>query len=43
MGIDTATSLDQPFEIVVAFGTKPFREGGGIDSFRFVFGTRARF
>jgi hypothetical protein len=36
-------SLDHPFEILLAFGTKPFDEGGGVDTVRFVLGTSAGF
>jgi len=42
-GIHSADSLDHPFEILIAFGTKTFGEGASIESVRFVFGTRARF
>ena len=43
IGVETVGSLDHPFEILLAFGTKPFEEGGDIDTTRFVFGTRAAF
>jgi hypothetical protein len=37
--METVASLDHPFEILVALGTKPFDEGGGVDTVRFVLGT----
>jgi hypothetical protein len=43
IGMETVSSLDHPFEILFALGTKPFDEGGGIDTSRFVLGTRATF
>ena len=42
-GIASAGSLDHPFEALVALGTKPFGQGGGIDSVRLVAGTRVMF
>jgi hypothetical protein len=43
LGMDSVGSLDHPFEILVAFGTRPFNEGSGLETFRLVFGTRAGF
>jgi hypothetical protein len=43
IGIDSAGSGDQPFEILLAFGTAPFNEGGRVESVRFVLGTRSTF
>jgi hypothetical protein len=43
VGVETVSSLDHPFEILLAFGTKPFDEGGGLDTVRFVLGTSASF
>jgi hypothetical protein len=43
VGVETVSSLDHPFEILLAFGTKPFDEGGGLDTVRFVLGTSAAF
>jgi hypothetical protein len=43
IGVETASSLDHPFEILFALGTKPFDQGGGIDATRFVLGTSAAF
>lgn len=43
VGVETVASLDHPFEILLAFGTKPFDQGGGVDTVRFVFGTSAGF
>jgi hypothetical protein len=43
IGMNSAGSLDYPFETLIAFGTAPFGEGGAVDSVRLVFGTRARF
>jgi hypothetical protein len=43
VGVETVSSLDHPFEILLAFGTKPFDEGGGVDTVRFVLGTSAGF
>jgi len=43
LGVDSAGSPDNPLEILLAFGTKPFEAGGGIESVRLVFGTRAGF
>ena len=43
IGMETVASLDHPFEILLAFGTKPFDEGGGLDTVRFVLGTSAGF
>jgi outer membrane protein assembly factor BamA len=43
IGMETVASLDHPFEILLAFGTRPFDEGGGLDTVRFVLGTSAGF
>lgn len=43
VGVETVSSLDHPFEILLAFGTKPFDEGGALDTVRFVLGTSAGF
>ncbi|MET0414177.1 MAG: hypothetical protein ABW217_22900, partial [Polyangiaceae bacterium] len=43
IGIDSAGSSDQPFEVLLAFGTAPFEEGARVESLRFVFGTRSDF
>jgi hypothetical protein len=43
VGVETVSSLDHPFEILLALGTKPFDEGGGVDTVRFVLGTSAGF
>jgi hypothetical protein len=43
IGMNSAGSLDHPFETLIAFGTETFGEGGAVESVRLVFGTRARF
>jgi hypothetical protein len=43
LGMASVGSFDHPFEMLIAFGTKPFREGGAIETLRFVVGTRAGF
>lgn len=43
IGMDSVGSFDHPFEMLIAFGTKPLREGWSIETFRFVIGTRAGF
>ncbi|HEX2870524.1 MAG TPA: hypothetical protein VHP33_04695 [Polyangiaceae bacterium] len=43
IGMASVGSFDHPFEMLIAFGTKPLREGGSIETFRFVVGTRAGF
>jgi hypothetical protein len=43
LGMESVGSFDHPFEMLIAFGTKPLREGGAIETFRFVIGTRAGF
>lgn len=43
LGIDSVGSFEHPFEMLVAFGTKPLSEGWAIETFRFVVGTRAGF
>jgi hypothetical protein len=43
IGMETVASLDHPFEVLLAFGTRPFDEGGELDTVRFVFGTSAGF
>lgn len=43
VGVETVGSHDNPFEMLLAFGTEPFAEGGRIETFRFVFGTRSGF
>jgi hypothetical protein len=39
----TLGSPDHPFEALIALGTKPFAEGGGVETLRLVFGTQAGF
>jgi hypothetical protein len=43
IGMESVGSFDHPFELLLAFGTKPLREGGAIETVRFVVGTRAGF
>jgi hypothetical protein len=43
VGVSSAASADNPFEALLAFGTRPFQEGGSVESARFVFGTSAGF
>lgn len=43
IGVETTSSLDNPFEILFALGTKTFDDGAGIDATRFVLGTSAAF
>lgn len=43
LGMAAVGVQDHPFQVLVALGTKPWDEGGGLDSFRFVFGTTAGF
>lgn len=43
IGMEDVSSLDHPFELLLAFGTRPFDEGGGLDTVRFVLGTSAGF
>jgi len=42
-GLAAVGVQDHPFQALVAIGTKSWEEGGGYDSFRFVFGTTAGF
>jgi hypothetical protein len=42
-GLAAVGVQDHPFQALVAVGTKSWEEGGGYDSFRFVFGTTAGF
>jgi hypothetical protein len=42
-GLAAVGVQDHPFQALVALGTKPWDRGGGIDSFRLVFGTTAGF
>jgi hypothetical protein len=42
-GLVAVGAQDHPFQALVAVGTKPWADGGGVDSFRFVFGTTAGF
>lgn len=42
-GLAAVGAQDHPFQALIALGTKPWEEGGGYDSFRFVFGTTAGF
>jgi hypothetical protein len=42
-GLVALGAQDHPFQALVAVGTKPWGSGGGVDSFRFVFGTTAGF
>ena len=42
-GLAAIGAQDHPFQVLVAVGSKPWEEGGGYDSFRFVFGTTAGF
>lgn len=43
LGMESVGSFDHPFEMLLAFGTRPLREGWSIETFRFVVGTRAGF
>lgn len=43
LGVSSAGSPDNPFEALLAFGTRAFHDGGGVESVRFVFGTSAGF
>ncbi|HTV25559.1 MAG TPA: hypothetical protein VMG12_42980 [Polyangiaceae bacterium] len=43
IGVSSAASSDNPFEALLALGTRPFQDGGGVESVRFVFGTSAGF
>jgi hypothetical protein len=43
IGVSSATSSDNPFDALLAFGTRPFEAGGGVENVRFVFGTSAGF
>ncbi len=43
IALDSVGSMDQPFEVLLAFGTEPFEAGGHVESVRFVLGTRAGF
>lgn len=43
VGVSSATSSDNPFEALLAFGTRPFGAGGEVENVRFVFGTSAGF
>lgn len=43
LGLQTASRSDNPVQILVGAGTKPFEQGAGIDSFRFVVGTNNGF
>lgn len=42
-GLVAIGAQDHPFQALVALGTKSWEDGGGYDSFRFVFGTTAGF
>ena len=42
-GIRTTELGDNPFDLMLAFGTEPFRDGGSVESFRFVIGTTRGF
>ena len=42
-GLAAVGVQDHPFQALVAVGTKSWEDGGGYDSFRFVFGTTAGF
>ena len=39
VGASSASASGNPFEALLAFGTRPLQEGGGVESVRFVFGT----
>lgn len=43
IGMSSAASPDNPFEALLAFGTRTFQDGAGVESVRFVFGTSAGF
>jgi hypothetical protein len=43
LGVSSAGSPDNPFEALLAFGTRAFHDGGGVESVRLVFGTSAGF
>lgn len=43
MGLAAVGAQDHTFQALVAFGTKPYSEGGRVDSFRLVLGTTAGF
>jgi hypothetical protein len=43
IGMKTLGSPDHPFEALIALGTRPFAEGGGVETLRLVFGTQAGF
>jgi hypothetical protein len=42
-GMATATSSTQAFELLLAFGTRPFRDGGAVESIRVAVGTTLTF
>ncbi len=43
LGFRTTSTRDQPFELLLAFGTRTFDDDGGIESVRFVVGTTSGF
>ena len=43
IGVRATGTRSNPFEVLVAMGTKPFRDGGGLDSVRFVVGASSGF
>ena len=43
LGFRTTNSRDNTFEVLTAFGTETFDDGGGIDNFRLVIGTASGF
>jgi hypothetical protein len=43
LGIATATQSDQPFEILLAFGTETIEAGGAVESTRLAVGTSVNF
>ncbi|MBW2522569.1 MAG: hypothetical protein JRI23_00270 [Deltaproteobacteria bacterium] len=43
LGIRSIAARDHAFEVLLAFGTKPFDEGGTVDNVRFVLGTTGGF
>ena len=43
LGLRAAGSRDHPFEMLLAFGTRTFGDGGGIEHVRFVFGATSGF
>lgn len=43
LGIRSISARDHGFEVLLAFGTEPFRDGGAVETVRFVLGTSSGF